>query len=122
MNIEQFWSDVLAQRADEIRKYFHADAGIKWHCTNEHFSVDEYVLANCEYPGDWDGVIERMTTANDMIITETQVYSKVSSISFHVVSFIKLRDDKIVAMDEYWADDSEPPKWRKDMGIGRNIR
>ena len=26
MNIQQFWSDVLAQRADEIREYFHADA------------------------------------------------------------------------------------------------
>ena len=26
MNIQQFWSDVLAQRADGIREYFHADA------------------------------------------------------------------------------------------------
>ena len=25
MNIQQFWSDILAQRADEIREYFHED-------------------------------------------------------------------------------------------------
>ena len=55
MNIQQFWSDVLAQRADEIREF-------------------------------------------------------------------KLKDDKIVAMDEYWADDGEAPKWRQDMKIGSKIR
>ncbi len=39
MNIQQFWSDVLAQRADEMREYFHADAYVNWHCSNEHFTV-----------------------------------------------------------------------------------
>ena len=51
MNIQQFWSDVLAQRADEIREYFHADAFVNWHCSNEHFTVEEFIRANCEYPG-----------------------------------------------------------------------
>ena len=83
MNIQQFWSDVLAQRADEIREYFHADAYVNWHCSNEHFTVEEFIRANCDYPGDWDGEVE-----------------------------------KIIAMDEYWADDGEAPKWRQDMKIG----
>lgn len=48
MNIQQFWSDVLAQRADEIREYFHADAYVNWHCSNEHFTVEEFIRANCE--------------------------------------------------------------------------
>ena len=26
VEIQQFWSDILVQRADEIREYFHADA------------------------------------------------------------------------------------------------
>ncbi len=56
------------------------------------------------------------------IITATRVYPKDRSTSFHVTSFIKLQDDKITAMDEYWADDSEAPKWRQDMKIGRKIR
>ena len=59
---------------------------------------------------------------DDMIITATRVYPKDRSASFHVTSFIKLKDDKIVAMDEYWADDGEAPKWRQDMKIGRKIR
>ena len=77
MNIQQFWSDVLAQRADEIKEY--------------------------------------------LIVTATRVYPKDRSASFHVTSFIKLKDDKITAMDEYWADDGEAPKWRQDMKIGRKI-
>ena len=44
MNIQQSWSDVLAQRADEIREYFHADAYVNWHCTGEHFTVEEFIL------------------------------------------------------------------------------
>ena len=41
MNIQQFWSDVLAQRADEIREYFHTDAYVNWHFSGEHFTVEE---------------------------------------------------------------------------------
>ncbi len=121
MNIHRFWSDVLAQRADEIREYFHAGAYVNWHCSGEHFTVEEFIRANCEYPGDWDGKIEKIVTTDDMIITATRVYPKDRSDSFHVTSFIKLKDDKIVAMDEYWADDGEAPKWRQEMKIGRKI-
>ena len=42
MDIKQFWKAVIAQDEEEIRKYFHKDAYVNWHCTNEHFTVDEY--------------------------------------------------------------------------------
>ena len=73
MNIKQFWKAVLAQDEEEIRKYFHKDAYVNWHCTNEHFTVDEYIIANCEYPGEWDGIIERTEIVNELIITVTQI-------------------------------------------------
>ena len=122
MNVKQFWKAVLAQDEQEIRKYFHKDAYVNWHCSNEHFTVEEFIRANCDYPGDWDGEVEKIVTTGDMIITATQVYPKDCSASFHVTSFIKLKDGKIAAMDEYWADDGEAPKWRQDMKIGRKIK
>ncbi len=76
MNIKQFWKAVLAQDEKEIRKYFHKDAYVNWHCSNEHFTVDEYITANCEYPGEWDGTVERVEIVNDLIITVTQIYPK----------------------------------------------
>ena len=122
MDIHKFWKAVLVQDDKEIRKYFHKDAYINWHCTNEHFNVDEFIIANCEYPGDWDGTVERVETLDDLIITVTNVYPKDKSSFFHVVSFIKMKDDKIVSMDEYWADDGPAPQWRLDKHIGKTIK
>lgn len=122
MEIQRFWQDVLRQDEDAIRAYFHKDACIKWHCTNEEFSVDEFIKANCEYPGDWDGNIERIEQINDQLITLTHVYPKDRSSSFHVVSFIKLENDLIRSVDEIWADDGEAPAWRKEMKIGKPIK
>ena len=122
MDIYGFWRDVLAQKADAIRAYFDQSAYINWHCTNEHFTVEEFVLANCEYPGDWDGEVERLERANDLLITVTHVYSQDRTLSFHVTSFIKVLNGKIAALDEYWADDGAAPEWRLDKHIGTAIK
>ncbi|MBP3539888.1 MAG: nuclear transport factor 2 family protein [Oscillospiraceae bacterium] len=122
MDIKQFWKDVLAQDRDAIREYFCDDAYVNWHCTNEHFSVEEFIRANCEYPGEWDGAVERIENAGDTVITATHVYPKDKSLSFHVISFIRIRRDKIISVDEYWADDGEAPQWRKEMRIGQPIK
>ncbi|MBQ7117593.1 MAG: nuclear transport factor 2 family protein [Clostridia bacterium] len=122
MDIYKFQKAVLEQNEDEIRKFFHPDAYVNWHCTNERFTVDEYIIANCEYPGEWDGEVERAEEKDDLIISVAKVYPKDRSISFHAVSFIKIKDDKIIAMDEYWADDGLPPQWRLDKNIGERIK
>ena len=122
MNIYDFWKDILGQNANAIRGYFDKDAYINWHCTNEHFNVDEFIVANCEYPGDWNGEVERVEKTNDVFITVTHVYSKDKALSFHVTSFIKVVGDKIVSVDEYWADDGDVPNWRLAKNIGRAIK
>ncbi|WP_274421887.1 nuclear transport factor 2 family protein [Blautia sp. XA-2221] len=122
MDIKQFWKSVLAQDEREIRKYFHEDACVNWHCTNEHFTVDEYIIANCEYPGEWDGVVERVEIMNDLIVTVVLIYPEDRSASFHVTSFIQTKDDKIIEMDEYYADDGTAPQWRLDKHIGTSIK
>lgn len=119
MNIYDFWKAVLGKNEIEIRKYFQNDAYINWHCTNEQFDVDEFIIANCEYPGDWEGSVERVETLNDLIVTVVNVYPKGRNASFHVTSFIKTKEDKIVSMDEYWADDGNAPQWRLDKHIGK---
>lgn len=122
MDIYQFWKDVLKQDANAIREYFKKDAYINWHCTNEHFTVDEFIIANCEYPGNWDGEVERVEHINDLLVTVVHVYPKDKSLSFHVTSFFKIIDEKIIAVDEYWADDGDAPKWRLNKCIGRTIK
>ncbi len=121
MDIKAFWRAVLAQDEPEIRTYFAPDAYVNWHCTNEHFTVDEFIIANCEYPGKWDGVVERVDALDGLTVTVTRVYPKDWSRSFHVTSFIQMENDKIVSLDEYWADDGSAPQWRLEKHIGTPI-
>lgn len=122
MDIHGFWRAVLEQRAEELPSYFAANGEVLWHCTNERFTVDEFVRANCEYPGDWDGEVERVCEISDGLVTVTRVFPVDRSASFHVTSFLTLKDGKILRLDEYWADDGNAPQWRREMKIGRNIK
>lgn len=122
MDIKSFWNDIITQNRKSLSSYFCEDAVIRWHCTNEQFTVEEYIQANCDYPGKWKGEIERLEELDSKIIIAGKVQSDDELISCHVTSFITLQNDKIVEMDEYWADDGEVPTWRKEMGIGKAIR
>ena len=123
MDINAYWKAVLKQDADKMRSFFHKDAYVNWHNTNEHFTAEEFIRANCEYPGDWEGEIQRIETVGDLLITAVHVYSSDESqlLSFHVTSFIKVKDEKIAAVDEYWGDDGEAPEWRSEKKIGTKI-
>lgn len=121
MDIKSFWKDVISQNRNVLPSYFADNAIIIWHCTNEKFTVEEYVKVNCDYPGKWEGEIERLVENGNEIILAGHVYSKDKKISCHVVSFIKLENEKICQLDEYWADDGEIPDWRIEMKIGKKL-
>lgn len=121
MDVRSFWHNVISKNREELPYYFCQDAVIRWHCSNEQFTVLEYIKANCDYPGEWEGEIERIEENVNTIILAGRVFPTDKSASFHVVSFMKLRNNKICELDEYWAEDDEVPAWRKAMGIGRAI-
>lgn len=122
MNIRRFWADVLRQDAAAIRTYFAPNAWINWHNTNERFTAEEFIRANCEYPGDWDGEIEQLVCTEHQIVTATHVYTRDKKQHFHVTSFIRIADDKISSIDEYWGDDGPAPQWRQALHIGSKIK
>ena len=112
MDIQAFFRAVVEQNADALRSFFCAGAEIRWHNTNELFTVEEYIQANCQYPGQWEGELERVEP----------LASGYCGPSFHVASFIRLEAGKIAALDEYWGDDGPAPAWRRAMRVGRPIR
>lgn len=120
--IANYWNDVTMQNAEGLLTYFTPDACIKWHDSNECFNVEEYIRANCEFPGEWEGEEERLEHAGDVSISVRRVWLSDESVSFHVVSFYTFKDDKICALDEYWGEESAPPQWRLDKCIGTPIK
>ncbi len=121
--LRSYWRAVADQNATALRTYFLPGACIRWHNTDEEFSVDEFVRANCEYPGNWVGEVERIEfCGRGVAVTATHVRAKDDESSFHVVSFISLDENgKILRIDEYWGDDGSTPQWRLDKHIGRAI-
>lgn len=115
-----YWEHVALQNELELKNYFHEDACIRWHNTSEQFNVSEFLRANCDYPGNWSGEVERIEQTGNTVITVTRVWSK--DMSFHVTSFFDIKEEKIKTLDEYWGDDGPAPQWRKDMQNGRPIR
>lgn len=119
--INNFWRDVAKQDESVLRAYFFVGAFIRWHCTNEHFNVEEYIIANCEYPGNWSSQVERVEEIGNLLISVTRVWLTDEKTSFHVTSFFEFNEDKIVELNEYWGDDGNPPQWRINKKIGKAI-
>ncbi len=115
----QYWRYIAEQNAEKLSSFFHEGAYICWHCSNEQFTVPEFIRANCEYPGEWNAEIERIEQVGNIIITVAHVWS--GDISFHAVSFFKMVQGKVIALDEYWGDDGEAPQWRLEKHIGTKI-
>ena len=68
MDIQKFWDAVLRQDAEAIRKYFHPDAWVNWHNTNEHFTVEEFIRATASTPANgmakWSGSLPPIRTSS----------------------------------------------------------
>ena len=62
----------------------HAFAGI---IRTSNLMFQNFLRANCEYPGDWSGEVERIEQTGNIVITVTRVWAK--EMSFHVTSFLK---------------------------------
>lgn len=121
MNIQKYWHAVLSQDAASMQSYFADGAWINWHNTNEHFTVEEFIRANCEYPGEWEGEVEQVFHTGEYTITAAAVRSKDGMLRFHVTSFLHMAGDKILSIDEYWGDDGAAPQWRQKLHIGSPI-
>ena len=121
-DVQAFWNAVLRQDPTAMRPFFHPDAQVNWHNTNECFTAKEFIRANCVYPGRWTGKIERVTAVDGGVITAAHVCGPDGTPSFHVVSFFRVADGKIAALDEYWGDDGDAPQWRQALRIGRKIK
>ncbi len=106
-DLQAYWDAVLRQDAQAMETFLAPNAVVNWHC---------------EYPGQWEGEIQRVEPIPGGIAAVVHVYSADRALSFHAVAFVRLTDGKITQLDEYWGDDGPAPQWRQDKNIGRKIR
>ena len=118
-----FLQDVVSKKADAIRGYFAKDAIICWHDSNEQFTLEEFIRANCEYPSTWNCEIERIEKYAKGFVIAAQLDHPEDGFYVKYVSFVELDDDeKVKRLDEYFVTIEEIPQWRRDMEVGRPIK
>lgn len=115
--VRSLWESVHRQRWDALPGYFCPGAVICWPNTGERFTVEEYVRANSEYPGDWAVAMERLEVMGELAVSVIRTVC--GSESLHAVSFFRFDGDSIASLEEYWGEDAPPPRWRTDKQIGR---
>lgn len=64
---------------------------------------------------------QRKMIENEMTVSVPLEVVKASEIEPKEVKWLRTANDKITSMDEYWADDGNPPQWRIDKHIGTPI-
>lgn len=115
-----FWHAVARQDAHALAAFFSPDAVVRWHCTNERFTATAFVRANCEYPGEWRGAVERVEPIPGGMVTVARVEG--GGLAFHAVSFFGLDEAGLITtLDEYWGDDGDAPSWRQALGLAQPI-
>ncbi len=115
MDFARYWQDCVGQDREALRGWFWPDARIIWPCTEEVFTVDESLIANCEYPGAWTGELLNVTTTPIGAVTEVRIASDDGKYSCHAASIFTLYKGKIASLTEYYADDGPPPSWRTKL-------
>jgi len=125
--IHDFFEAVISQDAEKLRQFFEPDAMIFWANTNEEFTVDEYIRANCEYPGTWHGLMEDVDEIvpfdpyEPKMLYIAKVWDDNGNTSRVVgrIDFGNTENELIQRLIEYWSDIGEPPEWRIKMNIGK---
>lgn len=111
--VKQFWTLVSDGEFDKAGELMAEDAVVLLPNTREVFNGrSKYINFNKKYPGRWIINIEKIFSQDDIIISAAKVESEDKLNSLYLVAFLKLKNNKIHEITEYWGDNGEPPKWR----------
>ena len=110
--ILNLWQAIAAQDEEKLASFFTAGAQIVWPNTEECFDLPGYLRANCDYPGQWEGKVEKI--AKDGSYSVAKVWSPEGTAA-RAVTFYQWENGKIVQMTEYWGDIGPAPGWRREL-------
>lgn len=109
--IKSFWNDLISSNKSELWKYFSEETLINVHNISRMITVEEYINRNCDHTEEWSGEIVRIVEMNGLSVVIAKINTSDVNLSYNVVSFIKIKDDKIINIDEYWAENGRMPMW-----------
>ena len=124
--IKELWKAYGRYDWEQVGSYFCENAEIKWHDKNVKLTVSEFLKSNENFSGLWENEIERLECIDNHVTSVTKVSGKFAESEeqfvYHVISFFKFQNGKIVELDEYWGRASHAPAWDTKFNIGSPIQ
>jgi len=120
--LTNYWKTVERKDKTAFLDYFHDDAVIYLHDSNERLTP-EYYISDEHGNDDWQMTIDRMDElGDDQIVTIT--FHRSSDWVGFITSFFTFEDDKIIELNEYFSpcDDNVVPQWRDDLAEVERIK
>ena len=112
--VKKFWEYINNAEFGRLDEIMEPTAKVILPNTREMFlCCKDYIDFNEDYPGRWFADIERLIDAGNEIVTAARIYNDEGT-SLYVTSFFTLKNGLIGEITEYWGENGEVPKWRKD--------
>lgn len=106
--VSALWRLFDQRRFEDTRSLLADDFVADWPQTRERIPGPEnFIQLNRAYPGQWRCHLKDIVAAGDRVATEVDITDGERIV--HATSFFTLRDDRIVAVREFFADTGEPP-------------
>jgi ribosomal protein S18 acetylase RimI-like enzyme len=113
--VRTLWAALQARDWRGARALLHDDLQVTWWASGERFAgADAFVLLNANYPEGWSVFLLELGHLQDgRVISLVRVDHPPQQ--FFATSLFRLDDERIAAIDEYWATLEPPPAWREPL-------
>ena len=113
-SINKLWNLFDERKYLETRDLFHDECKVIMESSREVFkNIDLYLQMNCDYPGNWRTVLEKVEILDEGAVSLVHVFSSEEEGEFYATTFYEFKDELIYEMKEYWATVEPQPEWRK---------
>lgn len=110
--VKKFWGLFSAQKWDEAGKLLYSDFFAIWPQSKEKMNAKNFIEANRNYPGNHKIEVIHAFAIDDKVLTTVWIEADTGQKTF-ANSIFDIRDDKIVKVEEYWAEPYPAPESRR---------
>ena len=106
--VRRVWEAMQARRWDEVRSLLAEDLVVDWPQTRERIrGAQSFVELNRTYPGEWSLAVDEVIADGDRVAARVTIIN--GDEVFFTHGFYTVRDGRIAAAVEVFAEPTDPP-------------
>lgn len=118
--VKSYWRIIHDARFIELQDVMHDEVEVLLANTNEKIiGLSKFTAFNREYPGRWRIRLNKIHSADDIVISVANVYN--GEVSHNCVAFSTIIGCKIIKHEEYWGEVTPIPVWRDKLDLSEKV-